>query len=554
MSIVSLAGFFLLIIGWLAPNHYEPWLSFHGEIISSAGAFLLALDVLIRKREILLSYAVAAPAALIVALLVFQKLNGALLFNSDLGYGLLYGGIWIVSGVVGSDAARKSLSGYCDHPEGLTGFLWAVTAGAVVSGIVGTFQWLRLPLLLWMVESDGRAYANLAQPNHYATLLAMGIASLGYLLFIGKLKKWIFLCGTLFLCFGVLSSESRTGFLAVILIFAIWTAEIAYSNKNRTPWLYFTLIIGLWFCARFFWPSFATFVGVAASRDATDFSSSSRIILWRQLAEALLQQPWSGYGWLQVGRAQDTIAPFFGATATASAHNIFFDVALWFGIPSAIILLAMSVKWFWSLKRSFRPDVLYPLAVLAPLALHSMLEFPYEYSYFLIPLGILIGFISSALGSRSLEFHRGALLALLMLLAASGFALAKIQLSYEEPMRIALADEHKFRKEEIINPPQEIFGFGQDVYALFKALTHTGPETDATVTQAAYTSWRYPSRATHRRRVLSLFKSGQQKSACRALAAFQSFYDIGSYERLAISVQISAGLDVERICFKNSEN
>ncbi|MGY8551679.1 Wzy polymerase domain-containing protein [Paracidovorax citrulli] len=559
MSIVSLAGFFLLINGWLAPNHYEPWLSFHGEIISAVGAFFLALDVLIKKRKISLPYAILAPAILITAVLVFQRLNGVLLFNSDFDYGLLYVGIWIFSGVVGSDAAKKSLSEYRDHSEEisnikLTAFLWAVTAGAIVSGIIGTFQWLRLPLLIWMVESDGRAYANFAQPNHYATLLVMGIASLGYLLFAGKLKKCTFICGTLFLCFGVLGSESRTGFLAVILVFAIWTAELAYSNKNRTPWLYFALIVGLWFCARFLWPSFAIFMGVAASRDAADFNSSSRLILWRQLGEALLQQPWSGYGWLQVGRAQDTIAPFFGATATASAHNIFFDVALWFGIPSAILLLAMSVKWFWSLKKGFRPDVLYPLAVLAPLVLHSMLEFPYEYAYFLIPLGILIGFISSALGSRSLEFPRGALLALLMLLAASGFALIKIQLSYEEPMRMALADEHKFRKEEIINPPQEIFGFGQDVYALFNALTHTGPETDASVKEAIYTSWRYPSRATHRRRVLSLFKSGQQKSACRALAAFQSFYDIGSYEKLAISVQISAGLNVEKICFQNGEN
>ncbi len=557
MTIVSLAGFFLLINGWLAPNHYEPWLSFHGEIISSAGAFLLALDVLIRKREILLSYAVATPAALMVALLVFQKLNGALLFNSDFGYGLLYVGIWVISGVVGSDTARKGISEHRDPSGGLfnirlTGFLWAVTVGAIVSGIIGTFQSLRLPLLIWMVESDGRAYANFAQPNHYATLLVMGIASLGYLLFAGKIKKWFFLCGTLFLCFGVLGSESRTGFLAVILVFAIWTAELSYSNKNRTLWLHFALIVELWFCARLLWPNFATFMGVAVSRDATNFNSSSRLILWHQLGEALLQQPWGGYGWLQVGRAQDTVAPFFGASATASAHNFFFDMALWFGIPSAIILLAMIGKWFLGLKKDFRPDMLYPLAVLAPLVLHSMLEFPYEYAYFLIPLGILIGFISSAFGPSSLKVPRGALLVLLMLLTASGLALTKIQLSYEEPMRMALADEHKFRKEEIINPPQEILGFGQDVYALFKALTHTGPETDATVTQAAYTSWRYPSRATHRRRVLSLFKSGQQKSACRALAAFQSFYDMGSYERLAISVQISAGLDVERICLKNS--
>ncbi|ADX48497.1 O-antigen polymerase [Paracidovorax avenae ATCC 19860] len=557
MSIVSLVGFLLLVNGWLAPNHYEPWLTFHGEIISAAGAFFLALDILIKKREILLPYAISAPAILMTALLVFQRLNEVLLFNSDFYYGLVYVGIWIISGAVGSDAARKSLSGY--HSEEisntkLTGFLWAATAGAIVSGIIGTLQWLHLPLTVWMVESDGRAYANFAQPNNYATLLVMGIASLGYLLFIKKIKKWIFLCGTLFLCFGVLGSESRTGFIAVILVFAIWTTERSYSNKNRNPWLYFALIVGLWFCARFLWPSFSTFMGVAASRDATDFNSSSRLILWRQLGEALLLRPWNGYGWLQVGRAQDTIAPFYGASATASAHNIFFDVALWFGIPSAIILLMMNVKWFWRLRKDFRPIILYPLAVLAPLVLHSMLEFPYEYAFFLIPSGILVGFISSALGYRSLKFSRGAFLALLILLAASGFALTKIQLSYEEPMRMALADEQKFREEEIIKPPKEAFGFGQDVYALFNTLTHTGPETDATVKEAAYTSWRYPSRATHRRRVLSLFKAGQQKSACRALAAFQSLYDADSYEKLVISVKISTGLNSKIICFQNDGN
>ncbi|BFO57962.1 hypothetical protein AVXHC19_47650 [Acidovorax sacchari] len=120
-------------------------------------------------------------------------------------------------------------------------------------------------------------------------------------------------------------------------------------------------------------------------------------------------------------------------------------------------------------------------------------------------------------------------------------------------MRMALADDRKFRKEEIINPPEEIFGFGQDVHALFNTLTHIGPETDETVREAIYTSWRYPSRATHRRLVLSLFKSGQQKSACRALAAFQSFYDTGSYKNLVISVNISTGLNLEKICFQSDE-
>lgn len=69
---------------------------------------------------------------------------------------------------------------------------------------------------------------------------------------------------------------------------------------------------------------------------------------------------------------------------------------VWCGIPVGLTLAGLAFWWFASrLKRSCDPVGFWMLACVAGLGLHGMVEYPLEYAYFLIPLGLWIGAIDS---------------------------------------------------------------------------------------------------------------------------------------------------------------
>lgn len=556
-------GLGLLVASWLVPNHYAPWLSFHGEWVAGAAAWVLAAGAVARGGHAMLVRPVALPALLGLVALGADYLAGRALFSSDVGYGLVYLGLWVLAGLAGAHlaaAASVQTAPSCALAVGWSRawvpLAWAVLAGALLSEVAGTVQWLRWPTGLWVAPSDGRAYANFAQPNHYATLLAMGLAALGLLRAARQIPAGLGLIGVLVLCWGVLSSESRTGFLAVALIFSGWAAHRAVATQRKAPWLWLCVTLGLWLGARLVWPAFAGLAGAKALRSASDFSSHTRLHLWQQLGAAIAEQPWGGYGWLQVGRAQDAVAHALPGPVVGFAHNLFLDVALWFGVPCALLLLFMCLRWLHQSFSLVRPERLHPLLILVPLALHALLEYPYAYAYFLLPAGLVVGALAASSQSSGWAMPRWLLAGLLVLYALAGMALAQIQISAEAPMRVALAEDRRFGTVLPMAQPRVVLGLGSDVRALVAALSPVGPENVASMEQAQRVAWRYPQLATHRRRVMSLFLGGDAVRACRALQAFPSLHGQIEYQRLLLSLRLAQNsqsnpLQLEVIC-KNS--
>lgn len=555
------AGLLLLVGGWLIPNHYAPWLSFHGEFMAGAAAWVLAAGAVMHGACTRLPRPVALPALLGLVALGIDFLEGRALFASDLGYGLMYLGLWVLAGAAGAhmvgpaSANHLKLTGSqsSEWSRAWVPLSWAIVIGALLSEMAATVQWLRWSTGLWVVASGGRAYANFAQPNHYATLLSMGLAALGILRAARQISFAPWVTVVLLLCWGVLQSESRTGFVAVAIIFTGWTAHRAAVSRCWVTWIYLLVVLSFWLSARLVWPAFAQLLGAVASRSASDFSSNSRLHLWQQLCLALTEHPWTGYGWLQVGRAQDSVAHALPGHVVGFSHNLFLDVALWFGAPCSLLLMFMCMRW---LQKSFSialPDRLHPLLLLVPLGLHSMLEYPYAYAYFLVPFAIVVGALAQSTPSLAWALPRWLLPGLLMLCAVAGLALVKVQISAEEPMRAALADDSRFGVSQPQQAPQMVLGLGDDVLALVQSLSHTGPEVEASIEQAQRVAWRYPQQATHRRRVMSQFLGGQTAAACRSLKAFRSLYGIEQTRRLLISLRLamqSSGMliDVEANC------
>ncbi len=110
------------------------------------------------------------------------------------------------------------------------------------------------------------------------------------------------------------------------------------------------------------------------------------------------------------------------------------------GIPLATAVMASAAIWFARrLRRQPSWEAMAALGVLLPLLVHSQLEFPYAFAYFLVPLGILLGVFdgSTRRPSDAGVIVRGAAMAPALIL--SGSLLAALGSEYpaaEEAFRV----------------------------------------------------------------------------------------------------------------------
>jgi hypothetical protein len=119
-----------------------------------------------------------------------------------------------------------------------------------------------------------------------------------------------------------------------------------------------------------------------------------RLAIWAVLADAAARSPWVGYGWNQVAHAQLIAAADHPAVGElfGNSHNIVLDLVLWMGIPLGLLVTLLVVLWFIGIARRCKNGNDWTLMIaIAAISVHAMLEYPLDYSYFLVPLGLLMG-------------------------------------------------------------------------------------------------------------------------------------------------------------------
>jgi O-antigen ligase len=390
-------GCLALLGGWLAPNHYPPWTSFHNE--ASTFAALVAFCVATVASQKALTFPKAPLVFLALTVLVWlQWASGQIMFTGDaivsslylVGFGLAW---WL--GANSISTSRNS-----DALVSLLALLLVI--GAALSILVAVLQWQRLEST-WGIFAAGRGptmrpFGNLAQPNHLATLALMGVAFSCVLYVQGHLKKWQVIGLVAYLSFGVILTESRTGMLGafVLGVFFLWCGKRSWGLGG---WK----VIALWWLAllilAFLWAPLNEAMLLQPARDAAMTQDDARMVMWKQSIAAIGHSPWLGYGWRQTVVGQkigaDTV---MGSLATDYAHNAVLDILLWVGIPLGTLLLVLAGGWL--IKTARRVDC--PLQCLMfasalPFFVHSMFEFPFAYSYFLFPVGWTLGALSARL-------------------------------------------------------------------------------------------------------------------------------------------------------------
>ena len=457
-------------MAWLLPNHSPPWTAFHAEFFAAAVIWMLAITVFTKNKQ----YIKYPLGFWLVCSLVAQVCLGwfsGLIPNSGVAW---MSGLYLV----GLAAALRLGNIWQANSDGeAASFTFAaILLAAIVSVFLQFLQSIGYQTdFFWfnIAPEDLRMDANLAQANNLASLHLLALVGCSWLWTEKKINAPFAIFGAGILFAGLALTASRTGFLGGIIIL-VATPWVLMAHRGRAWTIRIAVMLGIWFLLLVaIIPVISQAMEtrtLGASVYTRTVNGSGRIDIWWLAIDAILQSPWWGYGWGQVHIAQMAVASQHAPlVALNSAHNLVLDIALWGGCGTALLILAYSV---WRLGRiMLEPLTLrqkHTLLGMAMLLLHSMLELPLHYAYFLLPFGILWGSLEPICPSAGKKYiWRIASCFGLVLLAGALWITALDYIKVEKAERILrlesvqgtvqVADNERIPKLQVLDQYEDFF-------------------------------------------------------------------------------------------------
>ena len=432
------AGLALFASSWLVAEHFRPWLSFHSELAAFFALAALVFGILVGRSRVIAVPFACVPILVVTLVPLLQWITRPSFFAGDMVMSVLYLQVLafaVLGGYFLRDSSESVSAGF--QPLAMT-----ITVAALLSAGIAWFQWLGVDenyRRLMVASEIARAGGNLAQPNHLATLLLVGLSAYAYLFTRRVIGRVTFALGVVFMSIALAMTQSRTGILSAVAIAVFWAFKCRNIAPQRSAFLLF-----LWVAVTFAATRILPFVSDrllitngALPRSIGD--NGSRLEMWWQVVIAIGQSPWVGYGWNQTFTAQTVGALVHpGELTYLYAHNVVLDLVAWNGIPLG--LLIVTAIGYWSCSRMVRVksgEGVFAFAALIPIALHSLLEYPFAYAYFLVAAGLLIGIVEASLSRpKTLNISRTWVSAVFSLWAVVGLCVAYEYVQIEEDYRI----------------------------------------------------------------------------------------------------------------------
>lgn len=535
-------GVLAFVGAWLAPNHYPPWLSFHGESLMFF-ALMAFCGVLLLKRRPICIDGMPLLVGLLMGLIWLQWAAGQIAYSGDAAVSCLYLTGFCLAWCLGFNAARDSES------ERITQSLkWLSTmlvVAAAASCFIALLQWLRMESMLGIFSAEkepgGRPFGNLAQPNHLATLILMGLVMSATLFYLQAIRRWQYLTLVGYFSFGLIATESRAGWISagVLGLFFFWRAQRNWGlgdGKTIASWWAGLALLGVG------WKPLNEALLLHSTRPLESLTQdNARLTMWRQMLAGIEQSPWWGYGWRQtvVGHkvGANTVP---GDLPTDYGHNLVLDLFMWVGIPLGLLLLLLAGVWLVkAAKRINEPTQFLLLATSLPLGVHSMFEYPFAYAYFLFPIAWLIGALS-ALQRQRLPVPVPRIVAAGVVLVFSVLC-AWVMIEYAEA-----EEDYRVMRFELRNLGQRPPGHEAPKLVLVNqlgemlALARLVPSRDMTAQQldrmrVANASFTWAT--LQLRYAIALGLNGQPKEATRQMESLRALYGSKSYHDAASAFQ-----------------
>lgn len=434
------AGLLLWGLSWLGYDHYRPWVNFHSEALACAGALLLLGSRLADRRQALELPLVSAWLLVAAGVAWLWWALGIGLFAGDALIVSLYLTAVVAATMTGYGWSR--IPGPVAREQVLSAFAAVGLLAAIASAAIGLLQWLVLtsPFGMYVVQTDpgDRAMGNLGQPNQLGTLLLMGMAAALLLYERRRIGRFAMALSIGFLTLVLVMAQSRAGIVGVVAVALFLLAKSARLTRlRRRDVVVWALAFAL---ATALLPQASQALLLGDGRDlAAMGSTSERLSMWRQVVAGIAQAPWWGYGWNQTPTAHAASAAAVSGLSTFSyAHNLVLDLMAWNGLPLGLLWTGLMAYWLGSrLLRARTPAAVAGIAALLPLAIHSQLEFPFAYAYFLVFAGLWIGIVEADhVSARAVALKRRWVGALAVLWATIGVYVCYEYLLIEEDFRI----------------------------------------------------------------------------------------------------------------------
>lgn len=316
--------------------------------------------------------------------------------------------------------------------------------GAELSTLAGILQHYR-----WHTFLDGfiigkvaaAVFGNIAQPNHYANYITLGLCSLGLLhTRFGWRAGLTALLATPMLFVLVLSgSRSAWLYLSFILLLAwLWQrrdrALRPLFGYAAALWLGYLLLHGL---VQLPWLQGGSGGSVTAAERlfGEAASGSIRLHLWREAGLIFAQYPLFGAGfgqfaWQHLLLAAELRNPVITGLYN-NAHNIVLQLAAETGLAGLAVLFVTLGLWAWQAfvrRAQFALEHWWGYALLAVLAIHSLLEYPLWYAYFIGIAALLLGAFDRV--SHKLELRSVGRMAVAAILVLGAISLGQGLYSY----------------------------------------------------------------------------------------------------------------------------
>lgn len=388
-------GLALLTLAWLMPGHYFPWTAFLQESVAATAMAIVGVGALAKPGT---NLRVAPPSgvALVLPLVpLVQWRFGLIPYFSDALMPLLYLSAFALT-IVASEALTRA------DGDSFALSVWAtVLAAAIASTGIGLAQWLELgPAgLIEALPRGERVYANLVQPNHLSTLLLLGGIGVMWLFERRRIGVVTAVLALAFLGTSLVMTQSRTAWLVLAGAAAAWTTVRSRLGLRTSPWAVLGGLI-IFSAATLLWPQIYQ-VGTQGNMPSLEsrLQVGTRSIHWAVLLDAVADRPWFGFGWMQVGAAQQHAALDHAASGEwlSYSHNVILDLLVWNGVPlGATVIVACGVWLYKRSRRCSNVTSLSALTAIGALLAHALLEYPHAYTYFLLPLALFVGVVEAA--------------------------------------------------------------------------------------------------------------------------------------------------------------
>lgn len=290
---------------------------------------------------------------------------------------------------------------------------YALVIGALLQSIIGFLQYSSLykyfsNLLFYdSAHPNTNIFGHFGQRNHYCHYLSWAVFSLIYLFHQGRIKLPAFSIITAWFIFSITIAASRSVFLyfacASLITGAFYIINQTASTRKlfilvcltsiilvATEYLYPIIIKALYHQSN---------LSSGLQRITAEAGDSGiwgrRMVEWYKAWIVFKSSPIVGYGWNEYAKQSVYLQPIFpnaplNSGLFTNCHNLILQLLAETGIIGTFIVVLGLLYTIYAIIKLNSPECIIILCMIFTTLIHSMVEYPLWYMYFLGPLIIFL--------------------------------------------------------------------------------------------------------------------------------------------------------------------